>query len=729
MGLGKKFPKKIKKAGEKVTDKTKGAADKLVDKAEDAARRAHDIAEREAREARQRAKEAQARIEREAREAAAKLKAERERIEAEAQRRTLEKAQKAREAAEAAREKLEELPGEILNKGKASLRRLDVKTWPTRADGFKFPEMGDAILERRPNIGLAVSGGGTRSMALSLGYMRALSEQGVLDRTRYIGAISGGSWITVPYVYLPQGTTDAHFLGSNMPARELTVDRLSVLRPEDGLIAKCIAKSELLLPLLSGLATSALARAMSLSKVPFARIRFGLDDVDEQWGRALGGVFLRPFGADGNIYASWRKEHAQAIINRNTNILGQDRLSPSDFAVQMPDRPFLCVNGAMNQDAYLIPDDPQEKWRPLGWRSWEHFEFTPLYSGIHRLSRGAAKLNIGGGYIENVGMDTVFPVQKGDFLRVSPGLDHHRFSPQDMMAISGAAPAYITHGVGPVLRMLPAGAGNALGKLMDVMPKLRNWPIEFNGKPLVRERAFGDGGYVDNYGIVPLLKRKVDKIIVLINTDTALGRHETTVMGAKPQCDTFLHTLFGADTGPSASIGSPSDFLQPGRFLGRENGQVFDEAGLRPLLKGMIANREAGRPTFHRGTYVTRENRFFGIEAGHRCEILWIYNDLFESWYDMLPSQTRALFKGGAAPRRGLAKFPHLPTAATGSDAETAGIDLKLLKAFEQGGMASVINALDRIVDLDSYQVQLAASHSYAVATALRREIADLVGD
>ena len=733
------------------TEELQREAREAREKLERETRETKEKLEREAREARQNARGAKAKLEREAREKAARLEREaREKaakLEREAREEAARKGQGAREKKsrleQAARDTKERTVAqadrsieratnsvrELADGAKATLRRLDVKIWPTNTASFAFPEAGDAKLQRRRNIGLAISGGGTRSMSLSVGYMRALMEQGVLDQTRYIGAISGGAWVAIPYAYLPARISDEQFFGSDLPPEALNREALSRITPRDGLLAGRIAASELLFPLLSGLVASRLARSLSLPPVPFAKIRFGLDDIDEQWGRALGGIFLKPLGIDGDRYASWRREHASDVIDRNTNIVGQHRLDMDDFVVQEQDRPYLCVNGAVNQDAYLIPDDPKEKWRPLGWRSWEHCEFTPMYSGIHRHSRGSAKLNMGGGYVENVGIDTVFPVAKGAFVNVSTGLDHHRFAPQDMMAISGAAPAYITHGLVPFLRMGSIPGASVLGQAFEVMPKLRQWPVQFLGKPIVREQCFGDGGYVDNYGIIPLLKRKVEKIIVLINTDIPLGQHETSVLGDDPECDTFLHTLFGVNTGKSLSLASPSDFLQPGRFLGRENGQVFDEAALRPLLKAMIENRQAGRPTFHKGRYTTLHNEFFGIPSGHRCEILWIYNDLFAAWYDRLPAETRELFKGGRDARAGLASFPHLPTGLTKSDSQNESLDVHVLKAFNEGGIKGAINHIDRIVDLDSYQVKLAASHAYHVANELRNEIARLIGN
>lgn len=51
------------------------------------------------------------------------------------------------------------------------------------------------------NIGLAVSGGGYRSMLTGSGFLLGMEEYGLLDCTNYITGISGGSWILAKLAY------------------------------------------------------------------------------------------------------------------------------------------------------------------------------------------------------------------------------------------------------------------------------------------------------------------------------------------------------------------------------------------------------------------------------------------------------------------------------------------------------------------------------------------------
>jgi len=75
----------------------------------------------------------------------------------------------------------------------------------------KYARASDA-LDAEPRIGLALSGGGPRSASFTIGVLRALEEQGVMDRLDLISAVSGGSyamyWYFSQNCYLNTGTTE-----------------------------------------------------------------------------------------------------------------------------------------------------------------------------------------------------------------------------------------------------------------------------------------------------------------------------------------------------------------------------------------------------------------------------------------------------------------------------------------------------------------------------------------
>src|SRR2546422_5378907 len=66
----------------------------------------------------------------------------------------------------------------------------------------KFPAGADTMNRgNNRKIGLALSGGGSRAIAFHLGCLRALNDLGILQKTRVMSIVSGGSVIGALYAY------------------------------------------------------------------------------------------------------------------------------------------------------------------------------------------------------------------------------------------------------------------------------------------------------------------------------------------------------------------------------------------------------------------------------------------------------------------------------------------------------------------------------------------------
>src|SRR5262245_23100944 len=68
----------------------------------------------------------------------------------------------------------------------------DANTFPERQLGTPLPGA---------DLGIAFSGGGTRSAAATVGQLRGLIQNDWLRRVQYMTAVSGGSWAAVPFTY------------------------------------------------------------------------------------------------------------------------------------------------------------------------------------------------------------------------------------------------------------------------------------------------------------------------------------------------------------------------------------------------------------------------------------------------------------------------------------------------------------------------------------------------
>jgi len=85
----------------------------------------------------------------------------------------------------------------------------------------------------RGSVGVCFSGGGSRALTCALGQMmglRQLRDTGgkpLLDRVRYISSVSGGSWASVLYTFLPEKIADEQFFVPTFPPEDLYLETSS----------------------------------------------------------------------------------------------------------------------------------------------------------------------------------------------------------------------------------------------------------------------------------------------------------------------------------------------------------------------------------------------------------------------------------------------------------------------------------------------------------------------
>src|SRR5262249_6277768 len=104
------------------------------------------------------------------------------------------------------------------------------------------PEDSLPELAKRDDIGLAFSGGGTRSATMTLGQLRGLQRLGWLERVRYVSAISGGGWAAIPFTFSTRSLDE--LLGPYVAPTDLTL--LLVNGPAMGALGVAISNSSLL---------------------------------------------------------------------------------------------------------------------------------------------------------------------------------------------------------------------------------------------------------------------------------------------------------------------------------------------------------------------------------------------------------------------------------------------------------------------------------------------------
>jgi Patatin-like phospholipase len=497
--------------------------------------------------------------------------------------------------------------------GCTSMPAVQVRTWDTTT-GAVYPERDDPDykvpwLAQKHDFGVAFSGGGTRAAAATLGQLRALECLGWLDRTRYASAVSGGAWAAVPYLYLPSPAAEDVFLGEYVPPDRLTDAHLAIA-PE-----------------------RSLTRAMNSAFPVWGTLgHLVRGHGDESYTAALGDIFLRPFGlGDRSKFFSSHSEVVDRIVAANPHI---DR---DDFLLPQYGTPYILVGGT------LIG-----KPRPGVRRDYFPVEMTPLYAGMIDRPRDPKHENethfLGGGFVESFGYDSKLTLPgEGSNRRVTIGLPRYRMTLSDVIGTSGAAPQSL------FLRLMIDNAG---------LPEFRQWPVD--AVHAERETHFGDGGHVENIGLMPLLARKVSNILVFINTATPF-EPELNKAGEVHLYDDLVQFFRKPRTLRDGKV--PQEMMDP-NFDPAESSdppRVVIESGdakLAELHEAFTKARKAKQPLVHCAKYNITDNPRFGVTAYKNASICWVYLDRTQSWIDALDEDKNPALKRAISWR----SFPHYKT-------------------------------------------------------------------
>lgn len=202
---------------------------------------------------------------------------------------------------------------------------------------------------QRENVGLAFSGGGSRSFSATLGYLRGLHDLKLLDRVRYIGGISGGSWAASAYTYAQLNTpnvaaSDEELLGDIVSPQNLSLDALSKIP------ATCARLS----------ATKNLVAYVTKNLLRYKD--------HEAWARSISQMYLEPQGVDPDAFFTLNSDSEASIKSRNP------ALAESAFVSPIVSRPYMILGATLvgpNNISVLSSKN----------MSFTLIENTPLYVG------------------------------------------------------------------------------------------------------------------------------------------------------------------------------------------------------------------------------------------------------------------------------------------------------------------------------------------------------------
>lgn len=539
-----------------------------------------------------------------------------------------------------------------MSRGGTSAPMLSARTWASRAELYEFPETAQDVLKRTPETGVCFSGGGTRALCATMGQLRGLASSGLLDHVDYISCVSGGSWASTVFTYYASGpSSDAELLGPVTKPQDLSPAGLNELAPT------CLGHT----------ATSDFKESL------WRHYRDPAVPRDEVWIRAVGEIFLAPFGLydpHEPAYFTWNEATLAAIRERNSC------LDDAPFhTARGTDRPYLVVNSTL-----LWPTGDLRHENCVG------FEYTPLYVGSpYRLRIGYKPpfsppryRTVGGGFLEAFAYGGPAPSAGPDASGiVKMPMPVRPFTLADASGTSSSAYARALDDLDPTLS-----------------PHANYWPVAGGyGKP-AQSFAFGDGGNLENYGLIALLLREVPRIVVFVNTDTKLNigyspADPATNPPSIDDIDEYLPPLFGVWC---------KEHLLFDRAPFPHN-RVFRAEDFTAVVTALQEAKRGGGGAVAVTTLPIEPNAWWGVRGAREVTICWVYLDRAAAWEQQLDANLRQDIEDGNRAVAPSGPFEHFPNYAT---VDERSFDLVELTAAQVNLLAdltcwTVTNNVDRL--------------------------------
>lgn len=485
------------------------------------------------------------------------------------------------------------------------------------------------------NVGVCLSGGGSRAMIAAMGQLRGLHELGWLSRVKALSTVSGGSWAAVPFTYLPDSISDENFLNAHVDdPGELSLtgwspkDRAGVLDylPPDNL-GHVAAHTRM-----SSVALTVAALDLFVEQgVPSHRI----------WAYLVGSNVLNPFGLAEfdrrhlpTSFFAYDKKMAREILAANPHLpetchVYRQPKAPGDII-----RPFHICNTSM-----FIEPKPGSSIPRSGGKLLAPVQSTAFFTGIlaSNLGTDAAGRSVGGGGVASYAFNS--RVEKLLGADKVAAAQSHAFALADITGMSSA--------------FFASTLAEALSGLSGLDPQYSYWPTANAKRGAGSQNLFADGGGIEDNGVASILAyNDIDNLIVFVNS-TEL---EQDPFG-NVKIDEWLPSLFGFAPYQAGLTESTTgyfryvDLARPSGLLGDEgalfyqHNQVFPSDAFTPLLQKIWANSGSGTNE-HPAVCLQSDlevlpNHWFNVKGGRKVNVLWVILNPVESWSRQLRPEVR----------------------------------------------------------------------------------------
>jgi hypothetical protein len=573
-----------------------------------------------------------------------------------------------------------------------------------------------ALAKTPGNVGVCLSGGGSRALSAGMGQLRALAHlqldgRSLLSQTKAISTVSGGSWLGVTFEYLIS-TSDAAYLNEYVgdPGR-LVPTAAAGHRPAEVL-------DELPEGNIGNAVDSDLFSVPALAVEAYILYKYFKTPPQFLWQALMGFHILAPYGLflpdeenglQPSSLFSWDQETLRSQVTGPNPELASE--TAHLVASGNGRRPFLICNTAM----FL-----NETGSPI--RRLAPVQATPFMTGIVGWPTGtdANGRTPGGGGVTSFAFNSNPTEVQGTGVTVSQarqlalvdivGASSAAFADalQNQIAIweqdpkqffdllielvddiwdwikellgeeeLAEAESFLDHppSLSTVADLAEVRAD--LRSLQDLIPRYRYWPVkDAQAWPRTDPTRFADAGSLENSGINGMLAyADVENVISFLNSSVALaagkfgvidssGREVpgTAVIVTDEIPPLFGYQPYNARKGYVHYKGDPSPLFPQGK-----NSQVFDSDAFAEVVKGLWRANGSGSNTggaIYPQKLEVLDNAWFGIRGGRTVNVLWVCPNRDRSWFDRLSPGVQALLAPFDDPTTG-DYFPHYSTLDT----------------------------------------------------------------
>ena len=535
------------------------------------------------------------------------------------------------------------------------------------------------------NVGVSLSGGGSRALTAGMGQLRALNQLtanglSLLAQVKALSTVSGGSWLGVPFVYLQPGSpSDTAYFGPWIKDQSTVTPEMLAELPAGN--AGVPISSPLFAPKLLAIQALLLHAVLRVPPDMLWQTIIGLNILAE-YGLYAPTTLLTPTDTFSFDTATVTRQVTSPALNPSlagdTIHLYADARDPT-----RTHRPFLACNSAM---FVRQPGTGLELLAPV--------QITPFTTGIFGTPTGedGNGCKPGGGGANTFGFNSAYAGASGstataaqrrqwsltDAVGTSSAFfaealqnvfQGWRQNPEDLAAmvagnadiilhwirtklpIEARAPAagLLRPNVSPPLAQ-PALMQSILLDLQEIIPRYQYWPV-LDPRPSMppMPSRFADGGNLENTGISALLAYSdIDSIIAFVNSMTVMqpGPYGVAdgsggfIPGTGVILDASIPPLFGYQPYEAGGLNESRGYVLYGqgrtnKYPMYANNQVFEPVAFPALLHGLWTASGSGsyaRPAIFRQRLAVCANNWFGVTPGREVTVVWFYLGFVAEW-------------------------------------------------------------------------------------------------